>query len=161
MRFISLLECRDLLWLGLLRSSVDPEWPTILCSPLAPFKSFKAMDHEGSPRLVHRDAHIVILEFLKECLIWTKHFFGSFTFLYDSIFNGFFEFIKRIFILQSLTERAINHLKDLGTFFSLRIISLLFFLCRLNSLLFAAFFLAFGWPLALLFISTGNVVVWV
>ena len=109
---------------------------------------------------MHRDAHVVILALLEESLVWTKHFASSLTLLNDSVFNSFFKLIKGVFVLKSGAERAIEHLKDLGTLFSLRIISFLLFLCWLGGLLFAAaLFLAFGRPLALLPTITGNVII--
>ena len=68
--FISLLKTINLLLCRLFGGCMNPEWPSILVSPLSSLKSFEAADKERSPWLMHWENHSNVIWLLEKGLIY-------------------------------------------------------------------------------------------
>jgi len=67
--FALVFNLLDLLWFRSLNGAMDPEWSTVLSTPVSPLKSFKSHHQETCPRLMHAQAHARILLIFKEVTV--------------------------------------------------------------------------------------------
>jgi len=94
----------DLFLRGLLRSCVDPKRASVFMIPFSTLESLESVHEEGSPGLVHREAHTDIILLAEEGLVDFKLRLLHRHFVHISLLNSFSELFEGVLRLEALAK---------------------------------------------------------